>query len=109
MLDDYGVGYKKSDDMLDLYKQTAKALKINRQAVPDSARGSQAAQRVLQNLATAVQSLTELRNELGLGHGKTSPSPALERHARLAFNASRTVVEFILQTWHERQASPNAA
>lgn len=108
MLNDYGVAYKNSHDMLDLYKQTAKALKINREAVPDSAKGSQAAQRVLKNLATAVQSLTELRNELGLGHGKTSPSPALERHARLAFNASRTVVEFVLQTWHERQADPEA-
>lgn len=104
VLDDYGFAYNKRDDVLKLYKETAKALKINREAVPDSAKGSQAAQRVLQNLATAVQSLTELRNELGLGHGKTSPSPALERHARLAFNASRTVVEFVLQTWHERQA-----
>jgi hypothetical protein len=90
--------------MLHLYKKTAKALKIDREAVPDSAKGSQAAQRVLQNLATAVQALTELRNELGLGHGRTRPSAALERHARLAFNASRTVVEFVLQTWHERQA-----
>lgn len=106
VLDDYAVPYSKSDDMLELYKKTAKALKIHREAVPDSAKGSQAAQRVLQNLATAVQSLTELRNELGLGHGRTSPSQALERHARLAFNASRTVVEFVFQTWHERQAEP---
>lgn len=105
MLDDYHVSYNKHDDMLGLYKKAAQALKINREAVPDSAKGSKAAQRVLQNLATAVQSLTELRNELGLGHGKTTPSPALERHARLAFNASRTVVEFVLQTWHERRAS----
>jgi hypothetical protein len=104
VLDDYGVAYEKRDDMLDLYKRTAKALRIDREAVPDSAKGSQAAQRVLQNLATAVQSLTELRNELGLGHGRTTPSTALERHARLAFNASRTIVEFVLQTWHERQA-----
>jgi hypothetical protein len=105
VLDDYDVAYDKSDDMLDLYKKAAKVLKINREAVPDSAKGSQAAQRILQNLATAVQSLTELRNELGLGHGKTRPSSALERHARLAFNASRTIVEFVLQTWHERQAT----
>lgn len=105
VLDDYGLEYGKGDDMLSLYKKAAQALKINREAVPDSAKGSQAAQRVLQNLATAVQSLTELRNELGLGHGKTRPSPALERHARLAFNASRTIVEFVLQTWHERKAA----
>lgn len=105
VLDDYKIVYGKGDDMLDLYKKAAVALKINREAVPDSAKGSKAAQRVLQNLATAVQSLTELRNELGLGHGRTKPSPALERHARLAFNASRTIVEFVLQTWHERRAN----
>jgi hypothetical protein len=29
----------------------------------------------------------------------------LNSPARLAFNASRTVVEFVLQTWHERVES----
>jgi hypothetical protein len=107
VLDDYAVDHQPTESMLDLYKKTAAVLKIDREAVPDSAKGSKAAQRVLQNLATAVQSLAELRNELGLGHGRTRPSPALERHARLAFNASRTVVEFVLQTWHERKRAGN--
>lgn len=109
ILDDYGIGYDKNDNLLDLYKKTTKALKLNREAVPDSARGSEAAQKVLQNLATAVQSLAELRNELGLGHGKTKPSPAFARHARLAFNASRAVVEFLLETWHVRREHERAA
>jgi len=103
ILDDYRVAYGKADSLLDLYKQVAKALKLNREAVPNSVKGSESAQKVLQNLATAVQSLAELRNELGLGHGKTKPSPAFARHARLAFNASRAVVEFLLETWHVRR------
>jgi len=103
ILDDYGVSYEKDESLLDLYKKTAKALKLNREAVPDSAKGSASAQRVLQNLATTVQALAELRNELGLGHGKTKPSPAFARHSRLAFNASRSVVEFLLETWHARR------
>jgi hypothetical protein len=59
-------------------------------------------------MATAIQSLAELRNELGLGHGRTASSPALARHARLAANAARTVVEFVLETWHERKRSAAA-
>jgi hypothetical protein len=109
ILDDYGVTHAPSDGVLDLYKLTAKEMKLNRDAVPDSAKGSAAAQRTLQNLATAVQSLAELRNELGTGHGKTKLSPAFARHARLSFNASRTVVEFLLETWHERKRVPAPA
>ena len=71
--------------------------------MPGNRKGSDSARKVLQNLATTVQAMAELRNELGLGHGKTRHSEALERHARLAFNASRTVVEFVLQTWHQRK------
>lgn len=107
---DYGVEFSNKDTLLDLYKKAAKELKLSRESVPGSAKGSEAAHRVLQNLATAVQSLAELRNELGLGHGRTKPSPAFARHARLSFNAARAVVEFMLETWHERRraASPAA-
>jgi hypothetical protein len=110
ILQDYGVEFSRHDDLLDLYKKAAKELKLNREAVPGSAKGSESAHRVLQNLSTTVQSLAELRNELGLGHGQTKPSPAFARHARLSFNAARAVVEFLLETWHERQraASPAA-
>jgi hypothetical protein len=110
ILDDYSVPYSHKDDLLDLYKKVARELGLNREAVPGSAKGSEAAQRILRNLSTAVQSLAELRNELGLGHGRTKPSAAFERHARLAFNAARTVVEFLLETWHaRRRAAPPVA
>lgn len=109
ILDDYSVAYDKNDSLLDLYKKVAKALRLNRESVPDSAKGSESAQKVLQNLATAVQSLAELRNELGLGHGRTTASPAFARHARLAFNASRAVVEFLLETWHVRRDGEETA
>lgn len=109
VLQDYGVEFSNKDDLLDLYKKAAKELKLSRESVPGSAKGSEAAHRVLQNLATAVQSLAELRNELGLGHGRTTPSAAFARHARLSFNAARAVVEFMLETWHERHRATPAA
>lgn len=106
ILDDFNETYERRAEVMDLYKATARTLKLSRESVPDSAKGSQAAQRVLQNLATAVQSLAELRNELGLGHGRTKPSPALARHARLSANSARTIVEFLFDTWHDRKQLP---
>ena len=104
ILDDYGTSYGRNLDLLDLYKETAKALRLNAEAVPDSVKGSQAAQGALRALVTTVQRLAELRNELGLGHGRNRSSQALTRHARLAFNTSSAVAEFLLDTWHERRA-----
>jgi Abortive infection C-terminus len=113
ILNDYGVEYdERAASLTDLYKLVAEELRLTRESVPASARGSRASHRVLQNLTTAVQSLAELRNELGIGHGRTAPSPALARHARLAANSARAVVEFLLETWHDRKsteaASPSA-
>jgi hypothetical protein len=103
ILDDYDIAYRPGIDLVDLYKQTAQALRLNAEAVPNSARGSQAAQGALRALVTTVQRLAELRNELGLGHGRNRASQALTRHARLAFNTSSAVAEFLLDTWHERR------
>jgi hypothetical protein len=106
VLRDYGVAYdERSASLTDFYKLAATELGLSRDAVPDSAKGSQAAHKVLQNLSTAVQSLAEFRNALGTGHGRTAPNPALARHARLGANAARTVVEFVLETWHERKVA----
>lgn len=103
VLDDYGIAYASKDDLLDLYKAAAKALKLNAESVPGSAKGSQAAQGALRSLTTTLQRLAELRNELGLGHGRNQSSKALTRHARLAFNSASAVAEFMLDTWHQRR------
>jgi hypothetical protein len=54
-------------------------------------------------LVTTVQNLAELRNAIGVGHGRPQRVPALERHARLAMGASSTVADFLLSTWHARR------
>lgn len=102
ILDDYKVAYLEKDDLPDLYKKAATELKLTAESVPGSAKGSQAAQGALRALVTVVQRLAELRNELGLGHGRAQASKALVRHARLAFNSASAVTEFLLDTWHER-------
>jgi hypothetical protein len=105
ILDDYQEPWSKSDDMMDLYKKVARALRLNAEAVPDSARGSKAAVKALRAMVTTIQSLTEMRNAIGLGHGTSSSSPALTRHARLAFNTAIAITEFLLETWDVRKAA----
>jgi hypothetical protein len=72
--------------------------------VPDSAKGSEAAHKVLGALNTTVFGLAELRNQIGRGHGRSTASPALERHARLAFNTAVALTEFLYDTLQDREA-----
>jgi len=104
VLDDFSEPYTNHDDLPELYRKVALVLRLNADSVPDSLRGSRAAQRALRALVTTVQSLAELRNELGLGHGRNRPSPALARHARLAATTARALVEFMMETWDVRRA-----
>jgi hypothetical protein len=108
ILDKRGIAYGNKDDLGDLYKKVAAELSLNRESVPDSTKGSEAAKKTLGALNTIVFGLAELRNTLGRGHGRTTPSPALERHARLAFNAGVALTEFLFDTWQDREKSAGA-
>lgn len=102
ILDQSQVAHSARDDIPQLYRKVAELLVLNAEAVPDNARASDTSQKILRTLVTSVHSLAELRNELGIGHGQSTRSVALARHARLALNATVTVAEFVLDTWHAR-------
>ncbi|BFO22340.1 hypothetical protein SHKM778_87280 [Streptomyces sp. KM77-8] len=102
ILDRSGVEYPAHDDVPQLYRKVSELLALKAESVPASAKGSETAQKILRTLSTTVQCLAELRNQLGLGHGRTTSSPALARHARLALNSTVTITEFLLDTWQER-------
>jgi hypothetical protein len=106
ILEDYEVDYRPGEDLMGLYKKVQESMGLNTQAVPGDAKGSDAAVKALRALVTTVQSLAELRNALGTGHGPSRQSAALTRHARLAFNSSLAVTTFLLDTWHERKPPP---
>jgi hypothetical protein len=105
ILDHSGVAYGQREDIPQLYRYVADLLELKADSVPQSAKGSESAQQILRTLVTTIQSLAELRNELGIGHGQSTRSVALARHARLALNATVTVTEFVLDTWHVRVAA----
>jgi hypothetical protein len=107
ILDDRGVEYNRRDDLLGLYKKVSIELRLNADAVPDSARGSKSAQQALRAMVTTLQALAEMRNELGIGHGSSTASKALTRHAKLAFHCARGLAEFLLDTWHVRADEAN--
>jgi hypothetical protein len=102
ILDKRGVDYG-NDDLPKLYKKVAGELALTKESVPDSAKGSEAAHRILASLTTTVYGLAELRNQIGRGHGRSTPSPALERHARLAFNTAVALTEFLYDTLQDRE------
>lgn len=102
ILDKSKLDYSNSDDLQKLYRKVADLLLLNAEAVTANVVASQTSQKILRTLITTVQSLGELRNELGLGHGRASVSVGLTRHARLSLNATVTVAEFLLDTWQDR-------
>lgn len=102
ILEHSDVEYTRNDDLPKLYKKVAVLLALNAEAVDDNVKGSEASHLVLRALTTSVQGIAELRNQLGLGHGRTTRSSLQPRHARLALNSTVTVTEFLLDTWHAR-------
>lgn len=90
-------------------KLTAKALQLSRDDVPDQRPAADTIRRILSNFASIVQSIAELRNSYGTGHGKASHTVGLSpRHARLASGAAATVVAFLIETEKQRNQSMSA-
>ena len=94
--------YSNVDDLPSLYRKVAESLQLKAESVTGNAKVSHTSQRNLRTLFTTVQSLAELRNELGLGHDRENLSTSFNRHARLSSNATVTVTGFLLDTWQDR-------
>lgn len=103
VLIDLGVVVNARDDLPQLYRAASSALGIHANAVPENARASDSVKGMLRSLQNVVQNVAEARNAMGTGHGRESESPAQRHHARLVFNATVTVAEFVADTWAMRQ------
>lgn len=104
ILHDHGIATEKKWDLMRLVKETRASLSLLPADIPDTAKGSKTMKVMLNNLATLVQGLAELRNLYGTGHGRHGGvNPIQPRHARLAVGSAATLVTFLFETHAERK------
>jgi integrase len=106
VLDRMDVAYVRSASIPDLYRLCAERLNISRRSASGSTKPARATQKLMSNMSVAVQCLAEIRNDLGTGHGRATPTAAERRDGALALNAARTVVEFISDSWAVAMVDP---
>jgi len=92
----------------ELTKQLFKKLKLVDKDVSDAKKGAEIIKSILRNLGGIPQNLAELRNYYGDGHGKDGRFRGLQpRHARLAVTTAIGFVNFMVDTYHEREEVKN--
>ncbi len=103
ILDERNIAYDRKDDLPVLLRKARNALQLSSDDIDDAARGANIIRQLFGNLGSIVQSLAELRNHYGTGHGRSATSGGLgARHARLAAGAAATLATFMLETHEAR-------
>lgn len=106
ILGDLGIDAPRSWDLKDLLKATLQHLRLLPDHIPADRTAADAIRTTLRTLTTTVQSLAEIRNAYGSGHGPDGRAQGLQpRHARLATNAAATVATFLFETHADRGGS----
>ena len=92
-------------DVMKLTNETCGVLKLTPNNIDNDVMASITIKNLLQNLSIISQSVAELRNSYGSGHGKDARFKGLSpRHARLAVGASVTLVHFLFETFEEKHS-----
>lgn len=102
-----GVAYGKSADLGDLTKLLVKELNLVPESITDEVRGANNIKLILRNLTSLTHNLAELRGLYGTGHGRDGKHRGLQpRHARLAVGAAVVFIDFISETYRDRESNP---
>ena len=105
-----GVAYSPAADLPALTKLVAKELGLVPEDITDGAKGAETIKLILRNLAAMTQYLAELRSLYGSGHGRDGQHKGLQpRHARLAVGAAVSFIDFVTETYRERQFKEEAS
>lgn len=99
-----GISYPAGADLPALTKLVAKDLGLVPEDITEAAKGAETIRLILRNLAALTQYLAELRSLYGSGHGRDGRHRGLQpRHARLAVGAAAAFIDFVAETYRERQ------
>lgn len=100
-----GVEYGKSADLGDLAKLVVKELKLVPEGITDEVKGANSIRLILRNLTSITHNLAELRGLYGTGHGRDGQHRGLQpRHARLAVGSAVAFIDFIADTYRDRES-----
>lgn len=104
------VKFTRKTNLPDLTKLVAKELKLVPEGISDEAKGAETIRLILRNLSALTKYLAELRGLYGSGHGRDGQHRGLEpRHARLAVGAAVAFIDFVTDTYHQREEKNNKA
>ncbi|MBX9965833.1 MAG: abortive infection family protein [Burkholderiales bacterium] len=99
ILSERGVQAPPSIDLSQLVKLTTKELKLTPADIREEDAAADAIRRLLGSLGTITQSLAEIRNRFGTGHGKAADAKGLGSvHAKLSVGAASTLALFLQET-----------
>jgi hypothetical protein len=99
------VPYTGKEDLPALVARAQESLGLHAAGVAAVSEEARALRLILGSLATLTQGVTELRNKVGVGHGRESvPTWVKPRHARLASGAAATWCNLMLETLGDPEA-----
>jgi hypothetical protein len=100
------VAFTKTEDLGDLTKKLTKELQLVPEGITDEAKGADNIRLILRNLTQLANNLAQLRGLYGTGHGRDGGHRGLQaRHARLAVASAVAFVDFIAETYRQREAT----
>lgn len=106
ILNKRGVPYGKSADIGDLTKLLVVNLQLVPEGVSEEAKGAENIRLILRNLTSLTHNLAQLRGLYGTGHGRDGKHRGLQpRHARLAVASAVAFIDFISDTYRNREES----
>lgn len=105
VLRERAVTYTGKEDLPVLVARAQESLDLHAGGVASSSDEAKALRTILGSLSSLTQGVTELRNKVGVGHGRESvPTWVRPRHARLAAGAATTWCNLMLETLGDPEA-----